>query len=128
MSKVISFKQKGGFTNTEKFLNTVKGAGYLNKLSEYGQAGVDALAAATPVDSGKTAASWNYEIETTPDAVTVNWNNSNVNRGVNIALILDAGHGTRNGGYVPPRNYIRPAMEPLMNETVDAVWTEVRKA
>lgn len=128
MSKIVTFVHKGSFTNTERFLNTVKGAGYLNKLDDYGRQGADALASATPVDSGKTSASWDYEIEKDSTKTTLRWTNSNVNRGVNIALILQTGHGTGTGGYVPGRDYINPALAPIMDSTSEAVWTEVKRA
>lgn len=125
---MISFKHRGNFNRTEKFLNTVKGAGYLNKLAKYGQMGVDALAAATPVDSGLTAASWTYEITSDGKSTTISWINTNVNKYVNIAIILQYGHGTGTGGYVKGRDYINPAMRPIFDQIAQEAWKEVTTA
>ena len=97
---------------------------YLQIFNKYGQKGVQALSSATPVDSGKTASSWNYEIRGT----SIYWTNDNINKGVNIAVILQYGHGTRNGGYVQGRDYINPAIRPIFDSMVDEIWKEVTSA
>lgn len=119
---------KGSFARTERFLNFVKGERYLNRLAEFGQKGVDALTQATPKDTGKTAGSWAFEIEQNDTATTIRWLNSNIVQHVNIALILQYGHGTRNGGYVAGRDYINPALQPIFDEMAEQVWKEVRNA
>lgn len=98
-----------------------------NILDKYGKQGVSALSSATPVDSGLTANSWRYEIETKGDQTTIYWSNSNINKGVNIAVILQYGHGTRNGGYVVGRDYINPAMRPIFDSIANEAWKEVAK-
>ena len=112
----------------ERFLNSMKRQSYLNALDRYGQLGVEALAASTPVDSGKTAASWTYEIERTRDVTRITWLNTNVNKHVNIAIILQYGHGTGTGGYVQGRDYINPAMKPVFDHIAEQVWMEVTSA
>ena len=119
---------KGSFARTERFLNFVKGERYLNRLAEFGQKGVDALTQATPKDTGKTSGSWAFEIEQTDTATTIRWLNSNIVQHVNIALILQYGHGTRNGGYVAGRDYINPALQPIFDEMAEQAWKEVRNA
>ena len=98
---------------------------YLNILATYGQKGVEALQSATPVDTGLTADSWQYEIEQKDGSTSITWTNSNIQNGVNIALILDLGHGTGTGGYVRGRKYISPAIQPIFDEMADKVWKEV---
>lgn len=124
----VEFRHRGSFGKTEKFLNYMKRASYLNALDRYGQMGVEALAASTPVDSGKTASSWTYEIERTKDHTTITWLNTNVNNHVNIAIILQYGHATGTGGYVRGRDYINPAMKPIFDTIADKVWREVTSA
>ena len=94
-------------------------------LAELAQKGVDALAAATPKDTGLTSQSWSYTISRSPQAITIKWTNSNFNKGVPIALILQYGHGTRNGGYVQGIDYINPAMRPIFDEIEKYVISEV---
>lgn len=125
---LITFKHRGNFDRMERFLNKVKGKNYLNILDKYGQMGVDALASATPVDSGLTASSWTYEIEQTSGNTTISWLNTNENRGVNIAVILQYGHGTGTGGYVRGRDYINPAMRPVFDKIAEEAWREVTSA
>lgn len=122
---MITFRHRGSFNRIEKFLNGVRGEKYLNVLDKYGQEGVNALAAATPRDSGKTAESWYYEISRTEKGTMISWHNSNVVQNVNIAIILQYGHGTGTGGYVQGRDYINPAMRPVFDKIAAEAWKEV---
>lgn len=124
---MIEFHHKGNFKTTVGFLNSSLRGDYRKILARYGQMGVDALKAATPVDSGKTADSWDYEIQNKGSITIIRWLNRNVNKKVNIAIILQMGHGTRNGGYVQGRDYINPALKPIFDEIADAAWKEVTK-
>lgn len=124
---MITIKAKGDLSKTYKFLKRAQARDFLKKLDKYGEEGVAALSMATPVDTGKTAASWGYEISQTKEAVTITWKNSNVVNGVPIALILQYGHGTRNGGYVQGRDYINPAIQPIFDKILDSAWKEVKK-
>lgn len=122
---MVIVKQKGDFSKTEKFLNSIGKKLYYRNLQKYAEQGVAALASATPVDSGTTANSWDYEIRQTKNSVSIYWTNSNVNKGVPIAVIIQYGHGTRNGGYVQGRDYINPAMRPIFDKIAENVWKEV---
>lgn len=120
-------KQRGNFNKTEKFLKKSLGRDYISVLDKYGQQGVSTLSASTPVRTGVTASSWRYEIIQNKDNISIVWSNSNVQRGVNIALILQYGHGTRNGGYVIGTDYINPALKPIFDKMADAAWKEVTR-
>lgn len=122
---MIEIKQKGDFKRTEKLLSRVTRITLRHILDRYGEMGVNALAAATPVDTGKTASSWGYKLNIGAESSTITWTNSNVNKGVNIAIILQYGHGTRNGGYVEGRDYINPAMKPIFDDLAAEAWREV---
>lgn len=122
---MISFGSKGGFSKTEKFLKKSLGRSYKSVLERYGKAGVTALASATPVESGVTASSWSYEIIQNDSSISVVWHNENIQKGVNIAIILQYGHATRNGGYVEGVDYINPALKPIFDNLAKAAWKEV---
>lgn len=122
---MITFRQKGDFSKLTRFLEKAKHAVKLGDLDKYGREGVAALASATPVDSGLTANSWYYEIENQNGSATISFYNSNVNKGVPIAIILQYGHGTRNGGWVQGRDYINPAIQPVFDKIAEAAWKEV---
>lgn len=94
-------------------------------LERYGRAGVSALASATPKDSGVTSGSWNYEISYNRKETMIAFTNSNIQNGVNIAVILQYGHGTRHGGYVAGRDYINPAIQPVFDKIADDAWREI---
>lgn len=123
----IVFKQKGDFSKLNRYFERLKEAIKLGILDKYGQMGVDALSAATPVESGLTASSWYYKIERGGGSVSINWYNSNVNKGVPIAIILQYGHGTGTGGWVEGRDYINPAIRPVFDQIADEAWKEVTK-
>lgn len=122
---MIKLKSKGDFSKTVKFLKDIKANEYRKILDKYARMGVERLSASTPSDTGKTANCWNYNIETTSKGATIYWYNTNTNKGVSIALLLQYGHGTRNGGYVQGIDYINPAMKPVFKELADAAWKEV---
>ena len=124
----VKFEVSGGFTKTERFLNRMKRREYLNVLDEFGREGVQALRNATPVESGLTAESWDYEIKRTRDYIEIIWTNSNINNGVPIAIILQYGHGTGTGGYVQGRDYINPAIQPIFDKIAEKAWKVVTSA
>lgn len=124
---MISFRQKGDFSKLTKYLERAKEVVKLGDLNKYGREGVAALSSATPVDSGKTASSWAYEIERKNGSVVISFHNSNIQNGVPIAIILQYGHGTRNGGWVQGRDYINPAIQPIFDKIANDVWKEVTK-
>lgn len=124
---MFSITHKGDFAKTEKMLKKSLGRRYMKVLKRYGQRGVEALSAATPVDTGMTAASWFYEIEENKEAGTISvvWKNDNFNKYANIALLIQYGHATRNGGYVKGIDYINPALRPIFDQLAEAAWKEV---
>ena len=124
---MISFRQKGDFSKLTHFLEKAKEAVRFGDLDKYGLEGVAALASATPIDSGQTANSWDYKIINKNGSATIAFYNSNIQNGVPIAIILQYGHGTRNGGWVQGRDYINPAIQPIFDKIADAAWKEVTK-
>lgn len=124
----ISFSSSGSFDNTERFLRRIKSGQIYSNVSAIAQRGTNALRAATPVDSGATAAGWNHEVQISGASCTVTWTNSNTQNGFPVAIMLQYGHGTGTGGYVRGRDYINPAIRPVFKEIADAVWREVTRA
>lgn len=122
---MITFKHRGNFNNTERFFKRAQKMDFYKNLEKYARAGVAALASATPVDTGLTAASWDYEIRKEKNKVSIYWTNSNIQNGVPIAVILQYGHGTNNGGYVRGRDYINPAIQPIFDQIAESAWKEV---
>ena len=122
---MISFSQKGDFSKLTSFLEKAKGGAHLSILDKYGREGVAALASATPVDSGLTASSWYYKVEHTKNGASIGFYNRNIQNGVNIAIIIQNGHATRNGGWVEGRDYINPAIQPIFDKIAYNAWREV---
>ena len=124
---MIRFRQKGDFSNLTRFLERAKEAVKIGDLDKYGKEGVAALASATPTKTGKTASSWYYQIKRQNGSVSIEFNNSNINKGVPIAVILQYGHGTGTGGWVQGRDYINPAIQPIFDKIAENAWKEVTK-
>ena len=124
---MIKFSHKGDFSKLTRYLGNVRKAVKGKDLDRFGKEGVAALESVTPVDTGLTAASWYYEIETKEGSSTIRFCNSNIQNGVPIAIILQYGHGTRNGGWVQGRDYINPAVQPIFDEILKKAWGEVTK-
>lgn len=124
---MISFRHKGDFSKLTGFLEKAKNVVHLGMLDKYGREGVAALSSATPIDSGQTSSSWYYKIERTNGGASLNFLNSNINKGVPIAIILQFGHGTGTGGWVQGRDYINPAIQPIFDRIAEEAWKEVTK-
>lgn len=124
---MISFTVSGTHRKTMDFLTRMKSGSHLEIAAKYGAQGVSALMGATPVEDGETQAGWYYEIDRRSGYLGVHWYNSNVEDGIPIAVLIQYGHGTGNGGYVQGRDYINPALRPLFDQIAAEMWKEVTK-
>lgn len=124
---MIQCTVKGNFKKTRSFIKKILRLDFYSILTKYAEEGVQALSSATPIDTGRTADAWNYEIVKEKDRVSIFWTNSNMNEGVPIAVVLEYGHGTGQGGYVQGRHYISPAIQPVFDKIAEAAWKEVVK-
>lgn len=124
----FSLETSGTWQNTESWLKRMSKGDIFKTLDKYGKMGVDALAKATPKESGETAGAWNFTATISGRSAKIEWTNSHINQGVNIAVILQYGHGTGTGGYVQGRDYINPAIRPVFDQITESVWKEVTRA
>ncbi len=124
----VTLSSKGDWKKTRAWFEKMQRKEYLKVLNRYGQQGVDALRSMTPVDSGQTASMWSYEVAASGSGAEIKWLNHNFNGGVNIAIILQYGHGTGTGVYVSGRDYINPAIKPVMDMIAEEVWRVVTSA
>lgn len=124
---MFKINSKGNFDRTEKILKSFLNKEYipLDILEKYGRKGVEALSSATPRRTGLTASSWDYTIKKKNGQYELSWYNTNIQNGLPIAIILNYGHGTSNGSYVVGKNYIEPAIAPILDEIAEEVWKEV---
>lgn len=125
---MISVTSTGSFDKTVSFLERLQAQKIFANLERYGRMGVQALSRATPKETGETASEWGFEITRTATNCTISWNNTSADDEVNVAVILQYGHGTGTGGYVRGRDYINPAMRPIFDQILENVWREVTNA
>ena len=123
--RTINFHQTGDFKNTEQFFKKIGSGDYIKGLKSYGEAGVSALKQATPKDTGKTSESWSYTIKTGKKGVSIVWSNSNIQDGVNVAVVIQYGHVMPSGYYAQGVDYINPALKPVFDLIGERVWEEV---
>jgi hypothetical protein len=124
---MINITSRGDWGNTARYLQRMQSMHVMATLDKYGQKGVAALSAATPVESSETASSWTYEIVKKAGYYAIHWSNNHMEDGVSIAAILQYGHGTGTGGYVQGRDYINPALRPIFDQMINEFWREVTK-
>lgn len=122
---MIQITHSGNFNNTETFLKRVRTLNYQGILDNYGKAGVVALSASTPVDSGITSNSWGYTIQIKKNYFNIIWTNSHTVSGIPLVILLQYGHGTGTGGYVSGRDFINPAVQPIFDKIAEDIWKEV---
>ena len=121
---MISLTSKGDFRKTEKFMKNARTKKLMSILKQYGEEGVAALMVATPLDTGRTASTWRYEIKVENNCIRLVFHNDNIQNGVPIAIILQYGHGTGTGGWVEGRDYINPAIQPVFDKIAKSAWKE----
>ena len=121
----ISVGSSGGWDNTESWLRKMTDDSIFRQLEHFGDEGVAALRSATPVDSGETANAWYYEIIQDSGSWSIVWGNNHVEDGRPIAVLLQYGHGTGDGGYVQGRDYINPALRPIFDRITAEAWKAV---
>lgn len=124
---MIEVKASGSFSKATSRLEQLKEIFRAGVFDKYGRMGVEALRKATPVDSGLTADSWRYKVETNATGTTIRWFNDNEVEGANIAILIQYGHATKGGGYVPPNDFVNPAMKPIFEKIAKDAWEEVSK-
>ena len=124
---MIKFRHRGDLSKTSKYLKRVSKVDFMSVLERYAREGVVALASATPLESGRTAMSWSYEISSGDGSAKITFLNSNIQNGVPIAIIIQYGHGTGTGGWVEGRDYINPAVQPIFDKIANDAWREVTK-
>lgn len=122
---MIIIESKGSFKKTESFLKSMSKNSAYDNLDFYARLGVSALESATPVESGLSAKSWNYEIKDTPGSYSITWTNDNLVNGVPVVILLQYGHGTTGGTYVHGVDFINPALRPIFDKISNDVWNEV---
>lgn len=124
MSFSVTSSSKG---NAITFLEQLRAAKLVSEFDRFGKMGVDALSKATPIESGETARAWDYVIVTKPREVEIHWTNSHVNNGENIAILIQYGHGTGTGGYIPGKDYINPAIKPVFDQIIADIGKKVNR-
>lgn len=124
---MITFKQSGDFSKLDRYLKNVSKVSAIDILRRYGQAGVEALKSATPIDTGATAHSWYYEIEQTDNRISINFCNSNIQNGALVAVLIQYGHATNSGSWVEGKDYINPSIKPIFDQIAEDAWREVTR-
>lgn len=125
---MFSISSSGSFKNTQAFLNKMKVGSVYQVLDKYGKEGVSALSSASPKDTSLLASSWGYVITKKRGRYTITWTNKDIENGLNIALIVQYGHGTKNGSWVEGRDFINPAIQPIFDKMIAACWEGVKNA
>jgi len=122
---LIKFKYTGNFNKAESFLSNLSKKDFSGVFEKYGREGVQALSNSTPIDSGETSNTWDYEIVKKKNSIKIFWTNSNIVDGIPVAILLQYGHGTRSGTFVEGRNFINPAITPIFDKIAENLWKEV---
>lgn len=124
----IYLESPGDFDKTRNFIKSIRQQDAYGDLDSVGARGVDALAAATPVETGLAQSSWYYIIKKEGSRITISWHNDDVEGGAVVVLLIQYGHGTGTGGYVAGRDFVNPAIKPVMEDAINEVWRKVVNA
>jgi len=124
---MIKVKSKGNWDRTTKFFKKSVRITKIEKITQLAEQCIERLIEATPKDSGVTAASWSYEIERLNKEVKLYINNSNIQNGINIALLLEFGHATTGGSWVEGQDLIGPITQQEYNKILSDTWKELNR-
>lgn len=124
-SGMITVETTGSFKNMKGFFQRTKRKNFRKALEQYGRAGVEILASETPVDTGEASSSWYYEIVEHKGSISLLWRNSAMAGSTPVVILIKYGHGTGNGGYVQPNDFISPIVADLFRSMADTIWKEV---
>lgn len=126
---IITFRSEGDLKYVKGFFKRTKVKNFRECLEYFGRRGVQALALETPVDTGETAMSWDYEIIEEDGRIELIWTNSSMagDTSIPVVLLIQYGHGTRNGGYVAPYDFINPVTRQIFEEIANSIWREVTR-
>lgn len=124
----MKVKSEGSFAKTDKFLSSIKADDIYSNLDLFGQEGVDLLRVATPVETGRAAGAWSYTVDSKHGRHKITWHNSDIEGGPPVVMLIQYGHATGTGGYVPGRDFINPALKPLFDRINQLVWEKVTNA
>lgn len=118
----------GSYKDLEAYLTRLSKLDIASILNASGQAGVNALAQATPVSTGLAAESWSYEVTHDSGTYTIAWTNSDIENSFPVVIMLQYGHGTGTGGWVAGKDFINPAIQPIFDRIANDVWKAVTAA
>jgi len=124
---MLKFKYVGDYSKTTKFLDKLSKVDLSHIFDKYGEKGVIALSNATPVDTGETRNSWKFSVSKTRRGYSLSWYNTNMAGNIPLVILLQYGHGTGAGAYIPGRDFINPAIQPIMDSLSEEIWKEVTK-
>lgn len=125
--KLIDVTTSGNTDKLNKFLKNMEANSLFDALDLFGQEGVAALESATPRDSGVAAGSWYYSVSNSTKGATISWFNSDKDtQGTAIVILIQYGHATGTGGYVPAIDFINPVMQKVFDDAINEVWKAVQ--
>lgn len=113
------------FVKTLKFLAGVQLFDPRAILERHGRMGVNALADATPADTGDTASKWDYKITGNRKRYELIWTNSEIAGSVPLVVLLQYGHATKSGYFIQGIDFINPAIKPVIQSLKTALLQEV---
>ena len=123
----IKIKVKGTYDKTYKYFHTALTITSIQKLKSIAEKALEKLKDATPKDSNLTANSWGYEIiQNGNKGISLYFTNSNVKNGVNIAIILDAGHATVDGRWIEGKKYLDKVTKEIYDDIMQETWEELK--
>ena len=124
----VKIESKGDFDDVTRWLDDISKRRPSKALSDIASDGTKSLANHTPRDTGATAEGWQAKITTKGTTSEIAWiNTAHPETSANIALLIEQGHGTRTGGYVPPNPYIKESMKSVWSDAGDKIAKELIK-
>lgn len=124
----VSITSTGSFEKTLASLTAMQKIDIPSILNACGQEGVNALARATPIETGLAEHSWSFKVKSSGGRYEIAWVNTDIENGFRVVIMLQYGYGTGTGGYVQGRDFINPAMRPIFDKIADKVWKAVTSA
>lgn len=114
----IGVSSRGGKSKgLMSILDDYSSAKLRSTFEDVGKRGLNKMVEATPKRTGETASAWKMDVTESDNGLDIVYSNSKtIKDGTPLVILIKQGHGTRNGGYVPPNDFITPVVDDTAKE------------
>lgn len=121
---LVTVKSKGNFNKTKKFFAKALKLYDSRELIKIADSTVIKLKNASPYES--IAKSWSYTLKNSKDKVVLTFENSEIQNGINLAILTNDGYATKDGKWISGKHYIEEPIQEAYKKIIKETWEELK--